>query len=272
MFFQTLKQILTPQWENRTQILNLAKFDLKKQFRGTALGPFWLFAGKIVYIAVFWFALEIGLRGGGEFGPDAPPYILWLTAGLIPWFYISTMINSGINVFAKFKYLVNKIKFPLAAIPTIYGCSNMFIHLCFLAGLIVLYFLCGQGLSPYLIQLPFAVILMFVFFYMYSLTLSCLSTISKDFHNLMSTLSTPIFWVSGIIFNVFGLGIGWLETLLMFNPVTFVVTFYRAIFFDQIWIWEKPMALIGFGIIFLVMFLVMIVVFRRTHEEVHDVI
>lgn len=249
----------------------MAKFDLRKKFRGTALGPFWLFAGKIVYVAVFWFALEIGLRGSRDVGGDVP-YILWLAAGLIPWFYISDMIHGGINVFRKFRYLVNKIKFPLPAIPTIYAISSMFIHLCFLIFLVVLYFACGQTLQIYLVQLPFAIILMFVFFYMYSLTMSCLSTISKDFHNFMNTLSTPIFWVSGIIFNVFGLGIGWLEAILMFNPVTFIVTFYRAIFFDQIWIWEKPMALIGFAVVFVIMLFAMIVVYRRTHEEVHDVV
>ena len=269
--FETLKQILAPQWERRDQIFNLAKFELRKKMRGTALGPVWLFAGKLVYIAVFWFALEIGLRGSRDVGGDAP-YILWLTAGLVPWFYIADMINGGIDVFKKFSYLVSKIKFPLPAIPTIFSNASLFVHLCFVAGLLVLYFLCGQPLSIYLIQLPFAIVLMVAFFYMYSLTMSCLSAISRDFHNLLSTLSTPMFWVSGIIFNVFGLGITWLETLLMFNPITFVVTFYRAIFFDQIWIWEKPMALIGFGIIFLVMAALMIVVYRRTHEEVHDVI
>lgn len=269
--FETLKQILSAQWERRSQIFNLAKFDLRKQFRGTALGPFWLFAGKLVYVAVFWFALEIGLRGSKEVGGDAP-YILWLAAGLVPWFYISDLIHGGINVFRKFRYLVNKIKFPLPGIPTIFSMSSLFIHLCFVGGLLVLYFACGQMPKIYLIQLPFAIILMFVFFYMYSLTMSCLCTISRDFYNFMGTLSTPIFWVSGIIFDVFGLGITWLETILMFNPVTFVVTFYRAIFFDQIWIWEKPMALIGFGVIFMVMLLLMIVVYRRTHEEVHDVV
>lgn len=269
--FETLHQILSASWERRLQIFNLAKFDLRKKFSGTALGPIWLFAGKVVYIGVFWFALEVGLRSSRDIGGDAP-YILWLTAGLIPWFYISDLIHGGINVFKKYKYLVNKIKFPLPAIPTIYSLSNMFIHLVFLVALIVMYFLSGQGLKIYLIQLPFAVLIMFVFFYMYSLTLSCLSVISKDFYNFMSTLNTPVFWMSGIIFNVYALGIDWLETILMFNPITFVVTFYRAIFYDQIWIWEKPMALIGFGTVFLIMFLLMIVVYRRTHEEVPDVI
>lgn len=269
--FETLKQILSAQWERRSQILNLAKFDLRKQFRGTALGPFWLFAGKIMYIAVFWFALEIGLRGSKDVSGDAP-YILWLAAGLVPWFYISDMLHGGIKVFRTFKYLVNKIKFPLPAIPTIYALSNMFIHLCFVGLLFVFYFLFGQELNWCLIQLPLAVFTMFIFFYMYSLTMSCLSAISKDFHNFMNTLSQPIFWLSGIIFNVFSLGIDWLETILMFNPVTFVVTFYRAIFYDQIWIWEKPMAIIGFTVVFFVMLFVTIVVYRRTHEEVHDVV
>lgn len=156
-------QTLGPLWERRGQISSLAKFELRKKSRGTALGHVWLFAGKLVYIAVSWFALEIGLRGSRDVGGDAP-YILWLAAGLIPWFYISDMINGGIDVFKKFSYLVSKIKFPRSGIPAIFSNASLFVHLCFVGGLLALYFLCGQPLSIYLIQLPFAILLIVALF------------------------------------------------------------------------------------------------------------
>ena len=189
----TLSEILKEQWQWRKQILSLGLFDLKKTSAGAVLGPLWFFAKPAVYILVFWFALEVGLRSADQTGSDVP-YILWLMGGLIPWFYIQEILGS---------YLVTKIKFPLAGIPTIFSISTFVIQLGLVVALLVVYFICGQPLDLYLLQLPVALVLMFVFFNMFSLVTSLLSAISKDFMNLMKTLSTPLFWLSGIIFNVF---------------------------------------------------------------------
>lgn len=267
----TLFEIIRSQWDRREQIFSLAMFDLRKQARGTALGPAWLFIKPLVYIFVFWFALEIGLRSGSD-DPSAPPYLLWLMGGLVPWFYIQTMLGTGCNVFGRFKYLVNKIKFPLAGIPTIFAIAQMVIHLGLVVLLLVVYFMFGQPVDLYLLQIPVAIVLMFVFFYMFSLTASLLSTISKDFKNLITTLSTPLFWLSGIIYNVYDLGIDWLTTILMFDPITFIASMFRCAVYDKTWIWENPMAILGFAIVFVATLGVMLVVYRRTREEVPDVI
>lgn len=267
----TLLEIIQSQWERREQIFSLAMFDLRKQARGTVLGPAWLFIKPIVYVAVFWFALEVGLRSGSNNGNDAP-YILWLMGGLVPWFYIQTMLGTGCSVFGRFRYLVNKIKFPMAGIPTIFAIAEMVIHVGLVILLLVVYFLFGQPLDWYLLQIPVASALMLVFFYMFSLTTSLLSAISKDFKNLIITFSTPLFWISGIIFNVYDLGIDWLETILMFNPITFIASMFRCAVYDKTWIWDNPMAIIGFAVVFLLMLVAMVVVYKRTCEEVPDVI
>ena len=129
-----------------------------------------------------------------------------------------------------------------------------------------------MGIDLYLIQLPIAVILMVIFFDMFALMTSLLSAISKDFKNLIKTLSTPLFWLSGIIFDVFALGINWITTILMFNPVTFFASMYRAAVYDKIWIWEKPEAVFGFLVVFVITLVCTLVVYSRTREEVPDVL
>ncbi|MBS5740904.1 ABC transporter [Adlercreutzia equolifaciens subsp. celatus] len=267
----TLSEILKEQWQWRKQILSLGLFDLKKTSAGAVLGPLWFFAKPAVYILVFWFALEVGLRSADQTGSDVP-YILWLMGGLVPWFYIQEILGTGINVFKRYSYLVTKIKFPLAGIPTIFSISTFVVQLGLVVALLIVYFLCGLPLDLYLLQLPVALVLMFVFFNMFSLVTSLLSAISKDFMNLMKTLSTPLFWLSGIIFNVFNLGIPVIELVLMLNPITFIVTMYRCAVYDKMWIWDKPEAIIGFVVVFVVTLLVTLVIYRRTHEEVADVL
>jgi teichoic acid transport system permease protein len=115
-------------------------------------------------------------------------------------------------------------------------------------------------------------VLMFVFFDLFSLMTSCLSAISKDFKNLLQTLSTPLFWLSGVIFDVYSMGIPAIEAILMFNPVTFFVTMYRCAVYDKMWIWEKPEAIIGFVVVFILQLIATTIIYKRTHEEVADVL
>jgi teichoic acid transport system permease protein len=109
---------LRDNWNWRKQIARLSLFDLKKKSRGAVLSWGWFFIKPGMYIFCFWFALEIGLRVGNS-DAGAPPYILWLCAGLIPWFFMQDMINQGSDVLHRYPYLVNKIKFPLSGISTI---------------------------------------------------------------------------------------------------------------------------------------------------------
>ena len=58
----------------------------------------------------------------------------------------------------------------------------------------------------------------------------------------------------------------------MFNPITFIATLFRYAVYDKMWIWENPMAIIGFAVVFIAMMVAMVVVYKRTYEEVPDVI
>lgn len=36
------------------------------------------------------------------------PFVLFLTAGLVPWFYFSEALNNGTNALLEYNYLVKK--------------------------------------------------------------------------------------------------------------------------------------------------------------------
>lgn len=50
----------------RKQIVRLAKSDLVKTYRGSALGWSWAFIKPMVTIFVYWFAFSYGIRTGGD--------------------------------------------------------------------------------------------------------------------------------------------------------------------------------------------------------------
>ena len=273
LYLSTLGTILKDNWEWRGQIARLSKFELVKKSRGAVLSWAWFFIKPAMYIFCFWFALEVGLRVGNSSGADgAPPYLLWLCAGLIPWFFMQDMISTGCDVLHRYTYLVNKIKFPLSGISTIYTGAQMLIELMLVAVLFVIYFAYGQPLDIYLLQVPILLVLMFLFWDVFSIMLSQLSAISKDVANLMKALGTPIFWLSGVIFNIDKVNVDFIQAIMDYNPVTFFVRSFRAAFYDKTWFWENTSATIGFAIVFVVTVVVMVLVYKRFNEEVADVL
>ena len=263
----TLKSTFKENWQWRKQIGRLAVFELIKKSRGAVLSWAWLFLKPAIFIIVFWFALDIGLRVGDEMDP---PYFLWLIAGLVPWFFMQEMIGTGSDVLHRYPYLVNKLKFPLSGISTLYTLSTLFVHVGLVIGVFLIYLCMGAPIDIHLIQIPFIILIMAFFFNMFSIFASHLSALSKDFSNLIKAFLTPIFWLSGIIYDVTSLNIPWIQNILMFNPVTFFATAFRDAFYYRIWVWENPKALICFGIVFAATFLLTLVVYKRLRMEVSD--
>lgn len=267
----TFGTILKDNWEWRGQVARLSLFELRKKSRGAVLSWAWFFIKPAMYIFCFWFALEIGLRVGSA-DPGAPPYILWLCAGIIPWFFMSDMINTGSDALHRYPYLVNKVKFPLSAVSSIYTGATMIVHFMLLIVLFGIYFVSGMVPDAYLLQVPVLVVLMFLFWDIFSILFSQLSAISKDFANLTKAFSTPVFWLSGVLFRVQNIDNPTIQTVLDYNPVTFFAKAYRAAFYDKYWIWDDPNACFGFAVVFLVTLVCMLAVYKRFNEEVADVL
>lgn len=265
----TLRQILSENWQWRHQIWDLAKIDLVKTYRGAALGKVWLFTKPAVYILVYWFTLSVGMRSGHDV--NGQPFLLWLAAGVFPWFFMSDAINVGSNVYRRYPYLVNRIKFPLSVISTFYTLSIMIIFACTMLFTIAVCLVTGVHLGRYLLQLPLVMVLMFLFWTAWSIMLSPLGAISKDFANLIKTLSTPFFWLSGILFQLDSLPrIG--QVIMAFNPVAWCAEAVRDCFVYKEWIWQRPDELLPFLVVFLVVVLLALRNFRRLSKEVPDVL
>lgn len=270
--FSAFMTILKENWQWRRQIGRLAIFELVKKSRGAVLSWTWFFVKPAMYVFCFWFALDVGLRVGSGSEAGAPPYILWLCAGIIPWFFMQEMLGAGVDVMHRYPYLVNKIKFPLSGISSIFTSATMIVQIMLMAALLAIYFACGMTIDIYLLQIPILLALMFVFWNLVSILFSHLSAISKDVANLMHAMATPFFWLSGVIFNVKSVPVDWIQGILNFNPITFFVTSFRGAFYDKVWFWNDPMLLGGFAIVFVVTLVLAVVVYKRLNEEVADVL
>jgi len=269
---RTLIKIIKQHITWRRQLIKLAKADIIKTYSGSALGWAWAFIKPMVFIFVLWFAFGIGLRMGGIMNNEYP-FLLWLIAGIIPWFYMDEMLLQGADSLRSYNYLVTKMRFPIATIPTFVGISKTYVHL-FLVGLMMIFFLC-YGFKPdiYLLQLPLYMLCMVLFFIAWAQFASVLTCMSKDFYNLVGAATQALFWLSGILYDVRTMHIPEaLRTFLLFNPITFISNGYRNIFIYKIWIWEEPRVLLYFFIVLIIMASLALWAYRKLYKEIPDVL
>ena len=265
-----LKTIIKDHIKYRKQIFKLAKADLSKTYRGSALGWSWAVIKPVVTIFVYWFAFSIGLRANKPI--NGYDFFLWLIAGIVPWFYMGDMITTGTKCIRKYSYLVTKMKFPVSTIPTFVSLSNLIVNIILIIIVIAIFWLFGYPPDIYMLQIPFYILLSFIFFTLWSLFASFIGAISKDFVNLVKSFVTAIFWLSGILWNADSVSIPWLRQFLNLNPITFLVNGFRNCFINKVWFWEQPKRLIYFGIITIILFVAGIWSYRKLRKDIADVL
>ena len=266
----TLIQIIKEHIQYRKQIIKLAKADIIRTYRGSALGWSWAVIKPTITIFVYWFAFSVGLRAGGKVGDY--PFFLWLIAGVVPWFYMGDMITGGTSCFRKYSYLVNKMKYPISTIPTFISLSHFFVNIILIGIVILLFWAFGYPPDIYLLQLPVYMLFSFLFFTLWALFASFIGAMSKDFVNLVRSFVTAIFWLSGIMWDVDTITIPWLKKFLMINPVTFLVTGFRNCFTNKIWFFDQPKRLIYFACLLVVMLILAIWSYKKLKKEISDVL
>ena len=263
-------EIIREHKQNINKILELTKVDLIKTYRGAMLGWAWAIIKPVIQIFVYWFTFAIGLRVSKEV--NGYPYFLWLIASTIPWFYISGMITSGANSMRKYRYLITKMKFPISIIPTIVNISKFIIHAILIVIVVLIYRTKGYAIDSYTLQLGIYMLFSFIFLEVWSLLSSTISAISKDFLNLVNSISSVIFWVSGIVWDTTKVNISWIRQALWFNPVTYLVNGYRNCLINKVYIWEQPQQFLAFLFSMTILTILMIICYKRLKKEIVDVL
>lgn len=185
---------------------------------------------------------------------------------------MSGMITAGTECIRKYRYLVTKMKFPTSIIPTFINLSKIFINSMLIVAIIIVFWAFGFKPDIYLLQIPFYLVLAFVFFNLWALFSSFIGAISKDFVNLVKSFLTAVFWLSGILWNTNTATNPWLIRFLNLNPITFLVNGFRNCFINKIWFWEQPKRLMYFGIITLILLIAGLWSYKKLRKDIADVL
>ena len=65
--------------------------------------------------------------------------MLYLVAGIVPWFFFSDALSGGTNSLLEYNYLVKKVVFNISVLPVVKIISALFVHGFFVLLAIILY-------------------------------------------------------------------------------------------------------------------------------------
>ena len=148
-------------YQSRHLIWKLAKNDFKKRYAGSYLGAVWAMVQPVVTVAMYYIMFDLVMGTGKSMVPDKP-YVLFLTAGLVPWFYFSEALNSGTNALLEYNYLVKKVVFKISVLPIIKIIAATFIHVFFAVVLLVIAACYGYFPTVYTIQIVYYSFCLFI--------------------------------------------------------------------------------------------------------------
>ncbi len=222
------------QWK---KIWMLAVNDLVKKYKGSVMGPLWALIKPSFTLFILWFAFTVGIRNSGMV--SGYPRFVFMLSGYIPWFFISEEIIGGARSIRSNRQFVTKLSFPVSNIMTFTALASLIIHvgMCIIMYIALLFM--GYGPSVYNLQILYYLPMMFLFFLVLSWATAPLSGFSRDFENLINSIMTGLFWLSGIFWNTYEIKNKFLRTLMYFNPINYFINGYRKCFLYNTFIFDS---------------------------------
>ena len=251
-------------------MLKLAKSDLIKTYKGTALGWLWAIVNPAVTLAVYYFAFTVGLRVSSPV--EGYPYFLWLIAGVVPWFYMRNMLTAGAGSIRKYRFLVTKIKYPVSTIPTFVSLSNLFVNMVLICIMMAIFAALGYPPDIFWVQIPLYIFMMYIFFSVWALLAGVLGKFSSDFLQLVKSFSIMLFWISGIMYDANRIDNELIRSVMLWNPVTILVNGFRNTFVYKKWFWENGSEMINFAVVFIILLIITLFIYRKLEKEIVDVL
>jgi teichoic acid transport system permease protein len=263
-----IRYLLKELYTNRALILSLSKNDFKTKYAGSYLGIIWAFIQPIVTVLVYTFVFTVGFRSGSM---DGVPFVNWLTAGILPWYFFSDALINGSNSLLEYSYLVKKVVFNINILPVVKTLSSLFVHIVFALIVILLYLCTGFYPDLYWFQMFYYCACTFLLSIGLSYLCSAMILFFKDLGQIINVIlqigvwMTPIMWSSDIIQNQFI----WIFKL---NPMYYIVQGYRNCLIYKEWFWESYVWTIYFWTVTLAVLFIGMMAFKKLKRHFADVL
>ncbi len=237
---------------------------------GSYLGMFWALLRPLLFILVMWFVFSVGFKSGSKISEF--PFVLWLMAGIIPWFFFSEALSKVSNSIVANSYLVKRTGFPISTLPIIKIFSALTVHAVFVIILFSIFILSGYYPTKYWLQIPFYTACSVLLLLGLGWLVSSLKVFIKDIGEIIGLVIqfgfwvTPIFWSSDSIPSKY-------QFFINLNPLVYIIEGYRNSLISNKWFWEVASdKVLSFYCISLLFLIVGVYTFKKLEPHFGDVL
>ena len=235
--------------------------DLQIRYAGTWLGYLWTLLDPLAMSAIYWFVFSyiVGAKSLGE-----QPYILFLLTGILSWTWFNGAVTDSARSLVVESKMVRSIAIPryLWVIKSIGAKGTEFILA--LPILVVITIIAQKQVSAQLLFIPLAFVVQFMLLAGIGLILAPLTVLARDTTNILRILLRMMFYLTPIIYGISDIPQN-LQTIAYLNPMTGIISMYRAGF------WNDPNLItpMVFSILIsIVIFIVGILFFKKVERSV----
>lgn len=257
-------------FQNRHLIWKLAKNDFKKRYAGSYMGAVWAMAQPVVTVGMYYVVFDL-IMDVGERGVTDVPFVLFLTAGLVPWFFFTEALNNGTNAMLEYNYLVKKVVFKISVLPIIKIIAATFIHLFFICVLLVIAFVYGYYPSVYTLQIFYYSTCLFIFVLALCYSTCSIVVFFRDMSQIINIALQIGMWATPILWDINSLSGRWI-VILKLNPLVYIVNGYRSAIYEREWFFQDFFSTMYFWIVTVVLFGIGAAIFKRLKVHFADVL
>lgn len=273
VFYDRLTVLPKELYQSRRLIWKLAKNDFKKRYAGSYLGIVWAFVQPVVTVVMYWIVFDrvFNTRSQLVAGGIEVPYVLYLTAGLVPWFYFSEALSNGTTALLEYNYLVKKVVFKISILPIIKIIAATFIHVFFVCVLFVIAIAYGYYPSIYTLQIFYYSFCEFILVLAISYVTCAVVVFFKDLQQIINIALQIGMWATPILWDISVLSDG-MKALFKLNPMVYIVNGYRSAIYEQEWFFEHFYSSTYFWIFTVTLFCIGSLIFKRLKVHFADVL
>lgn len=274
LFYDGLTTIPKELFQSRRLIWKLAKNDFKKRYAGSYLGIIWALAQPVVTVVMYWIVFDrvFDTRSQLVAGGIEVPYVLYLTAGLVPWFYFTEAITQGTTALLEYNYLVKKVVFNISILPIIKVIAATFIHVFFTCILLIVAIAYGYYPSIYTLQILYYTICLFLLVLGMSYFTCALVVFFRDLQPIINIALQIGMWATPILWDISMLKTDSMKAFFKLNPLVYIVNGYRSAIYEKIWFWEHFYSSTYFWIFTVSLFCLGTLIFKKLRVHFADVL
>ena len=241
-----LRQWLRAVWDHGAVLWMLARKDFQVRYKRASLGVSWAVAVPLLQAAVLAVVFSHLVRA-----PSKVPYAPFVFAGTVCWSYFSGATLPSVSSIVDGAGLTDKVWFPRALLPIVPCLANLVGFGVSLVALVVIAPLLGAPISPWLLVLLPATLLMVAFTVALGLVLAALDVYFRDVKFLVTAAFLVWIYVTPVVYPqsaVGGLG-PWLD----FNPMTGIVLLFHLAVVGPVEPWHRAVIVTGVATVVLLL-------------------